>query len=1151
MNPHDIHEARWTAYALDQLDGPELEAVERELAASAEARQFIEEIRLLAGHVRQACQNDPLPAASTELQQTIVEELQNQESAGRTATRQQPSAESSHDPAHLPQDKEVAMSESHRTEPFDRAERRRRRRSHWATAAASFVAGGILVALLLPAVQPPRSSVKNPNRARKEAAPEHHNSAPRNAYPRMTPPLTGDAAGPGPYAPAGSGSVPPWPTTADNPMTGQFMFSPGVHSDAGLLGSIVVDEQNFDWRQGPAGPADIRSGQAWRGEGQRFQIESDSDSNLSGLGYGFGLAAEPYSPASPAQEIEKPLFAGGLGREDFSSFQAPLYKTNYTSGTTHIGYNTEYDKQAHPAASPTSTAVTSTASDRTVMLNRLSLTPGCTGKGLVCQNLGTPCYEYGSMKVGKEVATFTFSGRTTSLVDNTPTTDNSSAPNIHYAGHAIVWSRNLGLGESPGMNDRQQALLASLNAVEQSVATTSDNEPICYRASQEFIIDGQRIRVIDQRPGSPNTEHYAPIVENPFVTPFASPLSTFSIDVDTASYANVRRFLDQGQLPPPDAVRIEELINYFSYDYPRPEDGEPFSVNFELADCPWKSGHQLLRVGLAGREIPRDKRGPSNLVFLLDVSGSMADENKLPLVKQAMRLLVDRLTEDDRVAIVTYASDTAVRLESTNATNKKAIIEAIDALAAGGCTYGSGGIQLAYQQAIRHFLPEGNNRVILATDGDLNVGVTDDDELAKLIEEKAKSGVFLSVLGFGMGNLKDAKLEKLADRGNGHYAYVDNLREARKVLVEEMAGSLVTIAKDVKIQIEFNPARVAAYRLIGYENRKLAARDFNDDTKDAGEIGAGHTVTALYELVPAREPESPEDGSDGEPTLKYQKILRPTDSLTEAAANDELATVRLRYKEPEGQESRLLERTVGGTGVSFPSASSDFQFAAAVASFGMILRDSRYAGDATFAAVEQYAMPGLSHDPSGYRAEFVDLVRKARELTQTTSSPAVGTKRQWSPEQATGAPDTHQAGDIPTAWASLEPNGGIEWLQVEFDRAVNPAEIRIRESFNPGAVSKVVAVADDGSEQVLWRGQDPTSTAPTDFVVRPNGAAACKTIRVYLDTTRRAGWNEIDAVELIGADGSRQWASHATASSTYASRMTNPASPNGAEYPAR
>ena len=474
---------------------------------------------------------------------------------------------------------------------------------------------------------------------------------------------------------------------------------------------------------------------------------------------------------------------------------------------------------------------------------------------------------------------------------------------------------------------------------------------------------------------APGTEQYDRIVDNRFCAVEKQPLSTFSIDVDTASYANMRRFLNEGRLPPADAVRIEELVNYFRYDYAPPRDSTPFAVHIETAACPWREEHRLVRIGLKGREIDRKNRGPSNLVFLLDVSGSMGMPDKLPLVKQAMRLLVEQLGEDDRVAIVTYASGTDVRLPSARGQQRARILATIDALEAGGCTYGSAGLDLAYQQAAEHFIQNGVNRVILCTDGDLNVGITNDDDLSRLIQKKAKSGVFLTVLGFGTGNLKDSKMEKLADKGNGVYAYIDGLREARRVLVEQLSGSLVTIAKDVKIQVEFNPAEVAEYRLLGYENRVMANRDFSNDKKDAGDIGAGHTVTALYEITPAQNGRNVDE--DGQ-TLKYHHPKKATVAATES--NGELLTVRLRYREPTGSKSRLLEFPARDSDASFAQASADFRFAASVAAFGLVLRHSPHRGNATLPAVEKQAATALGSDPNGYRAEFIDLVRKARSL---------------------------------------------------------------------------------------------------------------------------------------------------------------------------
>lgn len=487
--------------------------------------------------------------------------------------------------------------------------------------------------------------------------------------------------------------------------------------------------------------------------------------------------------------------------------------------------------------------------------------------------------------------------------------------------------------------------------------------------------------------GSPDeaggTESYDSMIENPFLMVTQSPLSTFSIDVDTASYANVRRFLTGGRLPPAGAVRIEEMINYFNYDYPNPTGEHPFSVNVEVADCPWNADHLLVRIGLKGYEVAADERPPGNLVFLIDVSGSMQSPNKLPLLRAGMKMLVGGLTQDDSVAIVVYAGASGLVLPPTSCENSDTILSALDQLQAGGSTNGGAGIQLAYDTAIDNFIEGGINRVILATDGDFNVGVTDQGSLVRLVEEKAESGVFLTVLGFGMGNFKDSTLEKLADKGNGNYAYIDTRSEARKVLVEQIGGTLVTIAKDVKFQIEFNPAEVTAYRLIGYENRLLAAQDFNDDTKDAGEIGAGHTVTALYEIVPAGvEIDLP----DVDP-LKYQTSIAETGStdetssgLTPAAQTGELMTVKLRYKDPDGDTSRLIEVAVTDAGLALADASEDFAFAAAVASFGMLLRGSQYIPDLTYEAVVELAEASLGQDAHGYRAEFVDLVDRAIQL---------------------------------------------------------------------------------------------------------------------------------------------------------------------------
>src|SRR5437588_716674 len=427
-------------------------------------------------------------------------------------------------------------------------------------------------------------------------------------------------------------------------------------------------------------------------------------------------------------------------------------------------------------------------------------------------------------------------------------------------------------------------------------------------------------------------------------------------------------------------VRVEEMINYFTYDYAQPSDDKPFAVHVDVASCPWETSHRLVRVGLKGKEIATDKRGPSNLVFLLDVSGSMTPRERLPLVKQAMRLLVEKLTENDRVAIVVYAGASGLALPSTTGDPKEHILEALENLQAGGSTNGAEGIQLAYKIAADNFIKGGVNRVILATDGDFNVGVTSQGDLIRLIEEKAKSGVFLSVLGVGADNLKDSTMQKLADKGNGNYAYLDSLDEARKVLVQQMNGTLVTIAKDVKIQVEFNPSRVASYRLIGYEKRMLRKEEFNDDKVDAGEIGAGHIVTALYEVVPIGANANPAASVAPVDPLKYQKEEPKKNTSQSEAATGEMLTVKLRYKKPDGDKSELIERPVTDSNAAFAAASPDFKFAAAVAEFGMILRDSEHKGNGTFGAVLEWAQEGKGSDTSGYRAGFIELVRKAQAL---------------------------------------------------------------------------------------------------------------------------------------------------------------------------
>ena len=482
------------------------------------------------------------------------------------------------------------------------------------------------------------------------------------------------------------------------------------------------------------------------------------------------------------------------------------------------------------------------------------------------------------------------------------------------------------------------------------------------------LIDGKEIA--DQPKF--NTEAYDQIVENEFLNALQNPKSTFSIDVDTASYSNVRRMLNGGEKPVAGAVRIEELINYFPYDYRSPTGEHPFSVTTDLAQCPWNPEHQLVRIGLKGLEIEQDERPASNLVFLLDVSGSMNDPDKLPLVKSAMRLLVDNLNERDRVAIVVYASASGLVLPSTSVDQKAKILSAIDRLNAGGSTNGGEGIELAYRVAEKHFIASGTNRVILCTDGDFNVGVSSQSALIDLITQKAKSNIFLSVFGFGTGNLNDSTMEKLANKGNGNYGYIDSLLEARKSLVQEMGSTLITIAKDVKIQVDFNPARVDSYRLIGYENRVMANQDFADDTKDAGEIGAGHTVTALYEVIPTGSRSMAKTDSPSQ--FVETKVIDGVDPNT-------LLIVNLRYKKPTGNESRLFKSELKhDADKPAPAATGEMQFASAVAAFGMKLRDSKFAGDATWDWIVSTAEETMGEDPNGFRSEFVGLAKRARMI---------------------------------------------------------------------------------------------------------------------------------------------------------------------------
>ncbi|OXB02086.1 VWA domain-containing protein [Flavobacterium oncorhynchi] len=519
------------------------------------------------------------------------------------------------------------------------------------------------------------------------------------------------------------------------------------------------------------------------------------------------------------------------------------------------------------------------------------------------------------------------------------------------------------------LKDESAASLYGSKTANGAVVIVTKNE--LYKNLSEKELD-KKLNIIRPIPAQPTQEDYDTFVENAFESPKTAPLSTFSIDVDNASYTNIRRFLNNGQEVPKDAVRVEEMVNFFKYNYPQPKDQHPFSINTDVSDSPWNSKNKILKIGLQGKNIPTNDLPASNLVFLIDVSGSMSDMNKLPLLKQSLKILVNELRAKDKVAIVVYAGAAGMVLKPTSGDEKKTIIEALDKLEAGGSTAGGAGIELAYKIASENFIKNGNNRVILATDGDFNVGSSSNSDMEKLIEEKRKTGVFLTCLGYGMGNYKDSKMEILADKGNGNYAYIDNIQEANRFLGKEFKGSMFAIAKDVKIQIEFNPKQVQAYRLIGYENRKLRPEDFKNDAIDAGELGSNHTVTALYEIIPAGVKSDylnvqPDD-------LKYTKT-----ETNSANYSSELATIKFRYKKPDGDKSIEMIQVIDNKSVPLDKASDDLKFSSAVAWFGLKLRDSKLIADKSSEEIVKLAKQGISNDGDGYKAEFIRLVETSKQ----------------------------------------------------------------------------------------------------------------------------------------------------------------------------
>ncbi|HQE33659.1 MAG TPA: von Willebrand factor type A domain-containing protein [Flavobacterium alvei] len=534
-----------------------------------------------------------------------------------------------------------------------------------------------------------------------------------------------------------------------------------------------------------------------------------------------------------------------------------------------------------------------------------------------------------------------------------------TSENADYSGSVAMISANkLNKQKSANVNDALQGRVAGV----QISSKSEEKKRIKNRKIKDTIITAKPIKITD--------EDYGTFIENPFESPKFAPLSTFSIDVDNASYTNVRRFINNGQTVPKDAVRVEEMVNFFKYKYPQPQDEHPFSINTEYSECPWNSNHKVLKIGLQGKNIPTESLPASNLVFLIDVSGSMSSDNKLPLLKQSLKILVNELRKKDKVAIVVYAGAAGMVLPPTTGDEKQTIIDALEKLNAGGSTAGGAGIELAYKLAQENFVKGGNNRVILATDGDFNVGASSNTDMQTLIEEKRKSGVFLTCLGYGMGNYKDSKMETLADKGNGNYAYIDNIQEANRFLGKEFKGSMFAIAKDVKIQIEFNPKQVQAYRLIGYENRKLRPEDFTNDAIDAGELGSNHTVTALYEVIPTRVKS---EFLNNQPELKYTKTTASEDNYS-----DELATIKFRYKKPDGDKSIEMVKVIENQSIPLKNASDDFKFSTAVAWFGLKLRDSNLVPNKSSEEIKKLSKEGLSNDEDGYKAEFIRLVETVK-----------------------------------------------------------------------------------------------------------------------------------------------------------------------------
>ncbi len=997
-----IDEPLLTAYALGQLEGPEHALVEAALKTDHKAQSAVEEIRAMAGHLRDALSHDREYAPSAPLRAMIEQRLEG-----------------------------TAPAVVH-----EEAAPARRPRRRWAYAAVASAAA-ILLAVTIPSLPMFRSGT--PSNVAMDTAPPMKSAAPAAEMASASEALPAPEA----FSAMGDREEVDQLAEMEEPVSeaGEFFDHSAVKSgevagkDADPYRSAFMAE-----KKAPAKPAPRMIGKAGSAPAAPTEpAERPVAKGSSAHRYNKRVVGGTFQFQGETQPTDLPVAVVPQTAPSRAAVPSAMVKQEVEGGGAALGASVQGKaaRQAKPTAPtppPTAWSHQQAAGPGAIPVPYPATAPGSAGQ--------MPWKESEAMPRAKSAGGMGGQGMMPSLNTTPPVADyappaptppvaakpaaNKRGPvsgRYRYAEEAVEVQGQMGRQNAAGFpaqvpvegqqvqsdEGRQQAPPSNYGyrrAVEdaygpagedargrrmdrssggvQAEVSPSDGQglPGAAQIGMQRVQFGGGVRGLGGM--AVGNEQYAPVVENSFLSPLSEPESTVAADVDTASYPNVRRYLEHNRTPPPGAVRVEEMVNYFSYDYPQPKGDTPFSVTMETASCPWNGDHRLVRIGLKAKDVDPAERGPSNLVFLLDVSGSMRDANKLPLVKDAMAMLVDQLTEDDRVSIVTYAGDAGLALKPTEGTHRQEILGAIEDLKAGGSTHGSAGIELAYEQAMANFVPKGSNRVILCTDGDLNVGITDDNELVKLIQEKATSGVFLTVVGFGTGNLKDTKLEQLADKGNGNYAYVDGLSEAEKVFVEQVSGNLVTVAKDVKIQVEFNPAKVQGYRLVGYENRMLASEDFDDDSKDAGEIGAGHAVTFLYEIAPTNLPVGQIAAlNDHHGKLRYQQIM--TNALTEAGKSNELLALKLRYKLPDEQESRLKEYPVLDSDKRFGEASSEFRFAAAVAAFGMLLRGSQYNQGLTFSAVEEFAAGATDDDPHGRRAEFVNLVRRAESLYGDTT----------------------------------------------------------------------------------------------------------------------------------------------------------------------